>query len=719
MIIRCNCFGNTVVFALLLLVCGAGRVRGDDRVYYSISMNGNPIGYSAIDSEIVKRDGQELVRLSSETSFKFALAGKPRNVLLESETLLNPHSGKPVHYRLTNTTNESVQRVDCEFSDGLARTWKYRQGDDRGKSVETELSDDTMLLGGNNFGHWQWLAKSALAASAKATVRIPVFVPETGQVETFELVRGEAASKEIGGTSRLCTPWRLEQEDLTIFVDAESRQFLGMDLPAQRTAITLADQVAVKLARKAQVEEVLARHFVQSNVLFDNYLKVDVLVAEVDVQVIGSGVANDATVLITSMQEFNGKKDRARVTGTVTVRKRRYQGQNAPPFPGEPEVQFDRWLKPEPYIECDHPEIVARSAELTRGAPNRWEATLRIARWVEKEIRYTLADTPSARLALEKREGDCGPHSTLTIAMARAAGIPARLVGGVLYTPTFGGSFGQHAWVEVHMGPSGWVALDPTTGEYEELSATHIKLFEGMGGVLPKSIRVVTFEPPNRPAVAATPTKAKPLPWEFGKKYTYSYKQAGTEIGVETFVVKKVELDGKDAYEVHADVELKAGGVVLKGPTTLAVTPAAQPLSFRRDLDAAGQKYTIECVFREGKVDAKISGAKNLTQEIKVPAGVYCFDNNLMSCFAVICSQLTFEAEKELEVRTFHPSTLQIIPLTFKPKAPSRVEIGGKEIECYECEVLPIKNTFWITRDGRFVKAQQGNVVIELVDSKE
>jgi len=80
---------------------------------------------------------------------------------------------------------------------------------------------------------------------------------------------------------------------------------------------------------------------------------------------------------------------------------------------------------------------------------------------------------------------------------------------------------------------------------------------------------------------------------------------------------------------------------------------------------------------------------------------------------------LTFEAEKDLDVRTFHPSTLQIIPLTFKPKAPARVQIGGQEIECYECEVLPIKNTFWIARDGRFVKAQQGNVVIELVDSKE
>ena len=32
----------------------------------------------------------------------------------------------------------------------------------------------------------------------------------------------------------------------------------------------------------------------------------------------------------------------------------------------------------------------------------------------------------------EKRKGDCGPHSTLMVALLRAAGIPARLVGGLV-----------------------------------------------------------------------------------------------------------------------------------------------------------------------------------------------------------------------------------------------------------------------------------------------
>ena len=125
------------------------------------------------------------------------------------------------------------------------------------------------------------------------------------------------------------------------------------------------------------------------------------------------------------------------------------------------------WLQPAPLIESDDAGIVAQAQELTKGATNRWQAVSNIAQWVCKEIQYTIADTPSARLALEKRQGDCGPHATLTVAMLRAVGIPAKLVGGLVYAPTLGGSFGQHAWVEVYMGDDGWIAFDPTTGELD------------------------------------------------------------------------------------------------------------------------------------------------------------------------------------------------------------------------------------------------------------
>src|SRR5262249_5192547 len=159
----------------------------------------------------------------------------------------------------------------------------------------------------------------------------------------------------------------------------------------------------VKQVQKARAEEVLTRHFATSNVVFDDYLKVTSLKAELDVQLIGSGADSTLATLTTSMQTPEGKKDGARFKGTVTIRTRPYDGKESPQFPGKPDDKLARWLKPERFIESDHETIVSLSAEVVKEAATRWEATLRIARWVHKEVRYTIGDTPSARLALEKR----------------------------------------------------------------------------------------------------------------------------------------------------------------------------------------------------------------------------------------------------------------------------------------------------------------------------
>ena len=58
----------------------------------------------------------------------------------------------------------------------------------------------------------------------------------------------------------------------------------------------------------------------------------------------------------------------------------------------------------------------------------------------------------------------------LLVAMARALGVPARPVAGLLRS---GGRFYYHAWAEVYLGD--WVAVDPT---YDQLpaDAAHVRL---------------------------------------------------------------------------------------------------------------------------------------------------------------------------------------------------------------------------------------------------
>ncbi len=707
-----------LIFILLTVLCPRplGAEQSKAR-FFSIRMNDNIIGYAVVGRETTQRNGRPVVQLKSETSLKFAMLGKERSTLLDSETLIDSETQRPLTYRLTSKTNKVVGHVESQFDKDVVLNWIFAADVERGDPTEIKLPKGVVVLGSNNFAHWQLLLDAARREAKDNVATIAVFLPDGGQVETFELERGEAEEIALASGKRSCVPWRLRKANLEAWVDAKTYEFVALWLPSQKTKIELANEGIVKLAQKSRAEEVLAGHFSQSNVLFDDFLAVSHMVAKIDVRVIGSGIANKASVLKTGMQEFEGTKKVDHVVGVVRITSVAYDPSTSPAFPttAEPQEKMAQWLAPSDFVESDDASIVALSKQLTAGAKTRWEAVKKIGEWVSEEIAYTIADTPSARLALKNKEGDCGPHSTLAVALMRSAGIPARLVGGLVYTPTFGGSFGQHAWVEVHMGGSGWLAIDPTTGEFAKMSATHIKLFEGVGGVLPTSISVESYQPPNRQVREFTAAKAKPIAWKLDKQYTFNFSQGDKALGTESFTLKAVKRDGKPALELTSKIKLRINFLSsLTSDTTLVVAPNALPISFERDLSALLQKVKIECDFKDGVVAVKTSGTTSLSRDVKISPGTYCFDNNLMGCFALICSQLDLKPSEPVTIQTFHPSSLQIIPLTFTAKPLAPIKIGEDEVECYECEVMPIKNTFWISKDGRFVRAQQGNLVIEL-----
>ncbi len=74
---------------------------------------------------------------------------------------------------------------------------------------------------------------------------------------------------------------------------------------------------------------------------------------------------------------------------------------------------------------------------------------------------------------MENLRGDCNEHTILTVALARAAGLPARICAGIVY---LNGSFGYHAWPMIWAGE--WVAMDPTFSQYIA-DGTHIILATG------------------------------------------------------------------------------------------------------------------------------------------------------------------------------------------------------------------------------------------------
>ncbi len=127
-----------------------------------------------------------------------------------------------------------------------------------------------------------------------------------------------------------------------------------------------------------------------------------------------------------------------------------------------------------PEVQKNHPQIRALARELVGDLADSWRAARDINLWVYMNLEKVLADTVTAVDALRERRGECQSHTYLFAAIARAAGIPTKIVNGLVYSSQYNG-FLYHAWPEVYVGE--WRALDPTLGQHR-VDATHIKLSE-------------------------------------------------------------------------------------------------------------------------------------------------------------------------------------------------------------------------------------------------
>jgi transglutaminase-like putative cysteine protease len=137
--------------------------------------------------------------------------------------------------------------------------------------------------------------------------------------------------------------------------------------------------------------------------------------------------------------------------------------------------------------------VAARAAALVAGAPNDYERALRLEAALRRDGRYTdspppLGDektSPIEAFVLGELEGHCEYFASAMVVLARAQGLPARLVNGFAGgQPNPVGGFIEvtqadaHAWVEIHFERSGWVRFDPTPPDRRLRAETALSLAE-------------------------------------------------------------------------------------------------------------------------------------------------------------------------------------------------------------------------------------------------
>jgi hypothetical protein len=146
---------------------------------------------------------------------------------------------------------------------------------------------------------------------------------------------------------------------------------------------------------------------------------------------------------------------------------------NAPKIPVQ-EARLASYLQPTPFLQTDHPNIQALAAKIVGGETHGYRAAVKIKDWVYREIaKEPTVSIPNALEVLQTKKGDCNEHTVLFNALARAAGIPAKTVVGVVYLR---GAFYYHAWSEIWLGQ--WISLDSVLNQFPA-DVTHIKFLEG------------------------------------------------------------------------------------------------------------------------------------------------------------------------------------------------------------------------------------------------
>ena len=166
--------------------------------------------------------------------------------------------------------------------------------------------------------------------------------------------------------------------------------------------------------------------------------------------------------------------------------------QSQAPFPlGPLPAELARYLRATAMTQAHDPRIQDLARRLTAGARSERQAVSAILNHVVDTLTYQY-DPPAhdALFTLERRRGNCQGYSHLSIALLRAAGIPARFTVGISLskgwrvqasdgTLTFKMGQGRHAWIEIYYPDIGWIPYDPQTSHLF-VSIYHVRQAVGL-----------------------------------------------------------------------------------------------------------------------------------------------------------------------------------------------------------------------------------------------
>lgn len=457
--------GAALALLLAALSCAAGAAgtavsraeldRHLGKKWYGIYFMGQKIGCAESEISEATRRGAPAVRVRLTLNARVAMGDAPQDMAIFEERVYLLGEGLD-SFADESRSGGAVTRITGAREGGKMRVTSVIGGEKREELVEIpkERFEDYLaeecLVGRDakvgdelTFTQYQPQAQKTVTAVSRITeigerplrgVRTKVYVVETviremGISSTSLLTAdGEVLQSQIGGVFTM----RLEDEKSAKSMEYRSDVILAS---AIRPETKIKDSPRVRMMRA-----------------------------------VVKGVKDPALLVESGRQSYAARPDGASL---LTVRVEDLSGVRAPQLPMQ-NREFPEELKAGLFVQSGSREIMDKAREIVGEERNPLKASDRIVEWVHANLAKRFSASFSNALdVLRAGGGDCTEHSVLYVALARAVGLPAREVSGIVYSDD---GFYYHQWAEAYVGK--WIAVDPTFGQ-GRADATHIQFARG------------------------------------------------------------------------------------------------------------------------------------------------------------------------------------------------------------------------------------------------
>jgi transglutaminase-like putative cysteine protease len=410
----------------------------------------------------------------------------------------------PIRQEMTISSSGSAMRIVADYSPKAVFCTVYSGSSSTKKAVPipagvTLISDSSSATLGKTLNVGQRLTLHYLNPLTLSLDKVLLAVEA---LELATLDRAQHKALRIRATTSLGTILSWEtQKGLLLKAELPLGMAMYTERPSEaRSMSSVPPSFVLATAEPAPVAQGPADIGVATAIVTNRTIEQPREVARLVLEI--SGLDDPKLAISDHRQSFEpipGRQDAFR----VTIRSESGDGDPGAPTP-PPSLS-----RPGPLLDSDDPKLRRIALDQTSELTGPAEKARAIARWVKANmaVDYSIGTPRSCTEILGKRRGVCRDFATLFVGLARAAGIPSRAVGGLLYAE---GKFYYHAWGEVWTG--GWLALDPTIGD-GPVDATHLKLTQGgvndiygiVGAVGRLRIDVVEAKRGLAPPVGPTP----------------------------------------------------------------------------------------------------------------------------------------------------------------------------------------------------------------------